>query len=177
MILHYFRKKENIDQDSATLIYAEIIDMVNFFFNNCEKSIEKNFLNTFYITSFFLMITFYISKSSKSSKDNKSKNISQFLMNDFINDIDHTLTLEGIGEMKIGKYVKFYVKKFYFYLGIFDKNVKKDNTLYLNDFFINNPVFKDFSIKLVDIEIIYKLIQKLISFLKKYQFSSSLYIK
>ena len=35
-------------------------------------------------------------------------------MDYFIRDIDHSLRLSGIGDMSIGKYVKRYVKKFYF---------------------------------------------------------------
>ena len=39
----------------------------------------------------------------------------------FIKDLDESLSLRGIGDMSIGKYVKSYVKKFYFRLSKFPK--------------------------------------------------------
>ena len=60
MILHYLRQKENKDQAKANIIYTDIINLVNLFFKNNINFDKRNFLNTFYITSFFLYITFYI---------------------------------------------------------------------------------------------------------------------
>ena len=174
MILHYLRQKENKDQAKANIIYTDIINLVNLFFKNNINFDKRNFLNTFYITSFFLYITFYITKSNL---DKNSKIISQNLMDNFINDLDHTLSLEGIGDMKIGKFVKFYVKKFYYYLKIFDKRVSKKNTIKVNEFFIENGFFSDFNLEFEQVEIIYKLIKKLIVILKKHQINSSVFIK
>ena len=98
-------------------------------------------------------------------------------MDNFINDLDHTLSLEGVGDMKIGKFVKFYVKKFYYYLKIFDKRVSKKNTIKVNEFFIENGFFSDFNLEFEQVEIIYKLIKKLIVILKKHQINSSVFIK
>ena len=174
MILHYLRQKENKDQSKANIIYTDIIDLVNLFFKNNININKRNFLNTFYLTSFFLFVTFYITKSNFNKN---SKIISQNLMDNFINDLDHTLSLEGVGDMKIGKFVKFYVKKFYYYLKIFDKHVSKDNTIIVNDFFLENGFFSDFTLESEQVEIIYNLIQKLIVILKKNQINSSVFIK
>ena len=50
----------------------------------------------------------------------------------FISDLDESLREKGIGDMSIGKYVKSYVKKFYFRISKFPD----DNNLYNNEAFI-----------------------------------------
>ena len=50
----------------------------------------------------------------------------------FISDLDESLREKGIGDMSIGKYVKSYLKKFYFRISIFPKS----NNLYNNETFI-----------------------------------------
>ena len=54
------------------------------------------------------------------------------LLSLFISDLDESLREKGIGDMSIGKYVKSYVKKFYFRLSKFPD----DNNLYKNESFI-----------------------------------------
>ena len=46
----------------------------------------------------------------------------------FISDLDESLREKGIGDMSIGKYVKSYVKKFYYRISKFpkDNNLKKN---------------------------------------------------
>ena len=51
----------------------------------------------------------------------------------FVSDLDESLREKGIGDMSIGKYVKSYVKKFYFRISKFPK----DNNLYKNQTFID----------------------------------------
>ncbi len=58
--------------------------------------------------------------------------VNQELISLFIIDLDESLREKGIGDMSIGKYVKSYVKKFYFRISKFPK----DNNLYNNEFFI-----------------------------------------
>ena len=50
----------------------------------------------------------------------------------FISDLDESLREKGIGDMSIGKYVKSYVKKFYFRV----RKFPDDNNLYKNEIFI-----------------------------------------
>ena len=54
------------------------------------------------------------------------------LVSMFISDIDESLREKGIGDISIGKYVKSYVKKFYFRITKFPK----DNNVFKNETFI-----------------------------------------
>mgnify|MGYP000960634471 FL=1 len=62
----------------------------------------------------------------------------------FIKDLDHSFRISGVSDMKIGKTVKLYVKKFYFRLNkvesIFDKQRKDQLSEYIQslDIFDNN---------------------------------------
>ena len=47
------------------------------------------------------------------------------MINTFVDDLDDSLRSKGIGDMSIGKYVKSYVKKFYFRLSKFPKEFSK----------------------------------------------------
>ena len=58
----------------------------------------------------------------------------------FISDLDESLREKGIGDMSIGKYVKSYVKKFYFRISKFPD----DNNLYKNEAFIEYLKLIDF---------------------------------
>ena len=58
--------------------------------------------------------------------------VNEKLISLFISDLDESLREKGIGDMSIGKYVKSYVKKFYFRVSKFPKN----NNLYNNKSFI-----------------------------------------
>ena len=55
------------------------------------------------------------------------KSINEELMKNLVNDLDKSLRDLGIGDMSIGKYVKSYVKKFYYRLKILDPIFEKDN--------------------------------------------------
>ena len=58
--------------------------------------------------------------------------INDELISLFISDLDESLREKGIGDMSIGKYVKSYVKKFYFRVSKFPDN----NNLYKNKSFL-----------------------------------------
>ena len=54
-------------------------------------------------------------------------------MNIFTEDLDYSLRLHGVGEMSIGKHVKFYLKKFYFRISSYEKifeNNYSNNIIY-----------------------------------------------
>ena len=94
-------------------IYLETIKSVKKITKKLYLTEKLNFNHTFEITSLLLFCIFFGSKTS--SKFNKNDiNNNQILMDYFIRDIDHSLRLGGIGDMSIGKYVKTYVKRFYF---------------------------------------------------------------
>ena len=67
-------------------------------------------------------------------KENRNKylKVNEELVSLFIADLDESLREKGIGDMSIGKYVKSYVKKFYFRISKFPD----DNNLYNNKAFI-----------------------------------------
>ena len=67
-------------------------------------------------------------------EDNRKEylKVNEELVSLFILDLDESLREKGIGDMSIGKYVKSYVKKFYFRISKFPN----DNNLYKNEYFI-----------------------------------------
>ena len=69
-------------------------------------------------------------------------------MKNLVNDLDKSLRDIGISDMSIGKYVKKYVKKFYYRLKILDPIFENDNNLellnYLNSIeFVNKNNSKE----------------------------------
>jgi len=137
MILHYFKKKENKEQIIATKQYKKILYDSNKFLDNNEFFQIKDFKTSFEIVSIFLIM--FIRKNL--SEDNKKKylKVNDNLISLFISDLDESLREKGIGDMSIGKYVKSYVKKFYFRVSKFPK----DNNLYNNQSFIHYLTITD----------------------------------
>jgi len=130
MILQYLKKRENKEQIIATEQYKKILFESNRFIN------ENNFFKTKdYKTSFEIVSIFLIMFIRKNLLENNKKiylKVNDELVSLFISDLDESLREKGIGDMSIGKYVKSYVKKFYFRISKFPKN----NNLYKNELFI-----------------------------------------
>ena len=130
MILQYLKKRENKEQIIATEQYKKILFESNRFIN------ENNFFKTKdYKTSFEIVSIFLIMFIRKNLLENNKKiylKVNDELVSLFISDLDESLREKGIGDMSIGKYVKSYVKKFYFRISKFPKN----NDLYKNELFI-----------------------------------------
>jgi len=129
MILQYFKKKENQFKIFADREYVKILELVKLINNHSFRN-NLNFNSTFEIMT--ILIIFHL-KIYKDSKNKKFSLISSFLIENFINDLDQSLRKSGIGDMSIGKYVKSYVKKFYFRISKFPN----DNNLYKNEAFID----------------------------------------
>ena len=68
-----------------------------------------------------------ISKSIKDNSSSSKKKINEELVKNLVNDLDKSLRDIGISDMSIGKYVKKYVKKFYYRLKILDPIFENDN--------------------------------------------------
>ena len=102
------------------VIYLETINSVKRITQKVNLSENLNFNHTFEITSLLLFCIFFGSKQSLELQNKDIKN-NQVLMDYFIRDIDHSLRLSGIGDMSIGKYVKTYVKRFYFRVAELEK--------------------------------------------------------
>ena len=164
MILQYFQKKENKDKKYALSKYSKILEISNNFIKNNNFFKNHTFNTSFEIVSIILLIHI---KLIKDIKINNYKKINEYLINSFISDLDESLRINGIADMSIGKYVKSYVKKFYFRLSKFDKISKTSaNNIFYEYFSIFDIILderkKEASKKM---DIIYK------SIVESYEFS------
>ncbi len=150
MVLQYFKKKENEYKILADKIYLSILDKSKELIKK-DYFKEVNFDSSFELIS--IILVFYL-KIYKEKKTNNNK-INDELMKNFINDIDKSMREIGIGDMNLGKYVKKYVKKFYYRIKIIDpllndysaekfidylnsvKSINKNNTKNMADDLIN----------------------------------------
>ncbi len=131
MILQYFKKKENKEQNTASDQYKKILIESKKFLNDNNFFKVIDYKTSFEVVSIFLIMN--IRKNLLLADRNKYSKINDELISLFISDLDESLREKGIGDMSIGKYVKSYVKKFYFRL----KSFPSDNNLYQNESFIN----------------------------------------
>ena len=130
MILQYLKKKENKEQIIAIEQYKKIISESNLFLNENNFFKLKNYKTSFEIVSIFLIM--FIRKNLLENNRKIFLKVNEELIALFISDLDESLREKGIGDISIGKYVKSYVKKFYFRISKFPN----DNNLYKNESFI-----------------------------------------
>ena len=130
MILHYFKNKENKEQIIASNQYRSILSRSKLFLNENNFFKVKDYKTSFEIVSIFLIM--FIRKNILEDNKKFYLKVNDELMSLFISDLDESLRQKGIGDMSIGKYVKSYVKKFYFRISKFPN----DNNLYKNESFI-----------------------------------------
>ena len=131
MILQYFKKKENTEKKIAQKYYVNILNKVQHLIKENSFFIEKNYNTSFEMTSLFVII---LIKKNISEKNNKYKLINDYIISTFIDDLDESLRRLGIGDMSIGKYVKSYVKKFYFRIKNFPQYDDLQNTKIIEDY-------------------------------------------
>ena len=134
MILHYFKTKENIEKKIANDLYKQIIEKSTVLLKENNYFKEKNYSSSFEIVS--ILLIFYIKLNIQNKIENYER-INQQLIDIFILDLDESLRSKGIGDMSIGKYVKSYVKKFYFRLSKFNIDFNKINYEFLQNY-LNN---------------------------------------
>ena len=88
-----------------------------------------------------ILLIYYL-KLFKNKDIASNKRVKEELMKNLVNDLDRSLRDIGISDMSIGKYVKKYVKKFYYRLKILDTIFENDNSQeflnYLNSLEIVN---------------------------------------
>ena len=138
MILQYFKKKENKYKIKSDEIYLNILKKSKSLLNKKYFN-EVNFTTSFELISILLI---YYLKFFKNKDMTSKKRINEELMKNLVNDLDKSLRDIGISDMSIGKYVKKYVKKFYYRLKTLDSIFENDNNeellYYLNSFeFVN----------------------------------------
>ncbi|MDC0058252.1 hypothetical protein OAJ21_03535, partial [Pelagibacteraceae bacterium] len=85
MFLKYFSIKRNSHKNKTLSFYQEIVDHSNHFIKNSLNDKHYNFNEVFEI--FSIVIVFYL-KKLKDSNIQESKEISQTIINTFINDLD-----------------------------------------------------------------------------------------
>ena len=130
MILQYLKKKENKVQIIAINQYKKILSESKLFLNENNFFKIKNYKISFEVVSIFLIMFIRINLLENNRK--LYLKVNDELLSLFISDLDESLREKGIGDMSIGKYVKSYVKKFYFRISKFPD----DNNLYNNKSFI-----------------------------------------
>ena len=140
MILQYFKKKENTEKKIAQKYYVNILNKVQHLIKENSFFIEKNYNTSFEMTSLFVII---LIKKNISEKNNKYKLINDYIISTFIDDLDESLRRLGIGDMSIGKYVKSYVKKFYFRIKNFPQYDDLQNTKIIEDYLKIIKIVKD----------------------------------
>lgn len=144
MILQYFRKKENEYKIKADKIYLNILNKSKLLMNKKYFN-EINFSISFEIISLLLIFYLHFLKDNNTSL---KKKINEELVKNLVNDLDTSLRDIGISDMSIGKYVKKYVKKFYYRLKILDPIFENDDNEefynYLNSLeFVNKNNLKE----------------------------------
>ena len=130
MLLQYFKKKENKEQIIASKQYNKILSESTSFLNDNNFFKVKDYKVSFELVSIFLIM--FIRKNLLEENKNLYLKVNDKLVSLFISDLDESLREKGIGDMSIGKYVKSYVKKFYFRI----RKFPDDNILYNNEVFI-----------------------------------------
>tara|TARA_Y100000590_G_C15563030_1_gene955532 strand:- start:326 stop:817 length:492 start_codon:yes stop_codon:yes gene_type:complete len=131
MLTNLFSSKKHNNLNSSFKIYNQLLLLTNDFVKSNTILIKNDFKTVFEIFSLFLI--FYI-KLNIDIKTTNYKVINQDLIDLFIKDLDFSLREQGIGDMSIGKYVKKFVKKFYFRLSFIDKNINNFDSIDSNKF-------------------------------------------
>ena len=139
MFLQYFKLKRNNYKNQTLSIYQEIVNHSNHFI---KYSLNDKVYNFDEIFETFSIITVFYLKKLKDTNTKMNNEISQRIIDSFIKDLDQNFREKGIGDMSIGKYVKKYVKKFYYRLKILDdiliENIDIDFHNYIRKFGISN---------------------------------------
>ena len=155
MFLQYFKIKRNNYKKQTLSIYQEIVNHSNHFIKNSLNDKDFNFDEVFEI---FSIITVFYLKKLKDENTQINNAISQNIIDSFIEDLDQNFREKGIGDMSIGKYVKKYVKKFYYRLKILDEILKENEYINLANYIQKFGLANHGNIKKIteDLKILYE---------------------
>ena len=167
MFIHYFKKKENKDKEIANKIYLSIIVQVKKILNKKEFNLIREFNSSFELITIFLFIIFFSYK-----KESKELKINQYIMNLYIIDLDKSLREMGIGDMGIGKYVKSYIKKFYYRIPKLEKILKSNNYSDFEKYIIKKNIVDQIDTNKILSKFLFKFINKSLKKAKKEDFSN-----
>ena len=131
MFLYHFKNKKTKVKKKAENIYIAIIKLSREYIIELKYPINNNFKITFEIFSLFLIMFLKISKDLDYKK---FENINLELMSIFTKDLENYFRELGIGDMSIGKYVKTYIKKFYYRIKKLDHIFQYKNKVDIIDF-------------------------------------------
>ena len=123
MFLQYFKKKENEYKIKSDKIYLNILIKSKSLLNK-KYFTEIDFGISFELISILLI---YYLNLLKNKDLTSNKIINEELIKNLVNDLDKSLRDVGISDISIGKYVKKYVKKFYYRLKILDLIFENNN--------------------------------------------------
>jgi Uncharacterized conserved protein len=131
MFLQYFKIKRNNYKKQTLSIYQEIVNHSNNFIKNSLYNKDYNYDEVFEI---FSIVTVFFLKKLKDTNTKTNNEISQKIIDYFIKDLDQNFREKGIGDMSIGKYVKKYVKKFYYRLKILDDILRENENINFDNY-------------------------------------------
>ena len=131
MFLQYFKIKRNNYKKQTLSIYQEIVNHSN---NFIKKSLYNKDYNYDEVFEIFSIVTVFFLKKLKDTNTKTNNEISQRIMDNFIKDLDQHFREKGIGDMSIGKYVKKYVKKFYYRLKILDDILRENENINFDNY-------------------------------------------
>tara|TARA_Y100001970_G_C14113295_1_gene792128 strand:+ start:644 stop:1177 length:534 start_codon:yes stop_codon:yes gene_type:complete len=171
MFLYSYKSKKNKNKITARYIYTEIININKHIISKGILINNNHFNLAFEINSILLFCFFFGNKLSCSHKNN---NLYQEIMNIFVNDLDNSFRANGIGDMKIGKYVKKTINKFYFRLKKLEFIFNNDDINEFRNYLINLGLFEKLNHEEKNINFLFKNCKELIARTKNDEINKSI---
>ena len=118
--------------DNTVVLKKPLDEFLNFIIESCSLDLNDGFVCAPWHS---------FRKNILEDKREQFLKVNEKLVSLFVSDRDESLREKGIGDMSIGKYVKKYVKKFYYRLKILDAVFEENNKLDFNYFLKKIGIF------------------------------------